>query len=251
MKRFIKFINNRYNALNFSLVSLLLLSLFTIVDIRLRLIEIPELFNRGSLFEADIYNVSIAYIASFIFYVLVEYIPALKKRKKFRFYVNNQVREILDVSADVVDAIVKNSTIDRTNYLPTKNELEKIYDDVKTTDKSNRAFFTSEGGMQKFSVWEVIMQCPPKVIYIINRISIRTPEFDENLDALLMKLEECSFFAILDQVGINFKSSNLKVLSKIFNEYLDILIELSDYTNRKYGSTKLDKMFNEVGLPKR
>lgn len=238
-----KMIIFRYKKIDFYLLLLLFLSIFAIIDIRLRLVEIPELFHGASVFETDIYNISIAYIASFIFYVLIEFIPQYLKRKKFAFYINRQIKEIFDVSADVVDAIVVNSSLNKSNYLPSNAELENMLEEVGTGNSSNRGKITQQGIIYD-SVWQVIMECPPRVLYSIDRLSLRTPDFDEDLDALLMEIEECKFFIVLRQLGVNFEYNNITILSGAFNDYLDLLNKLSDYSNLKYGSVKFEKMFS-------
>lgn len=241
-----KFTTFYYNYLeiNWLIIALLLLSIFGIIDIKLRIIVFPELFKNASSFENEIYNLSLAYLASFIFYYMVVFLPEKKNRRLFHAYVSKQIDDILRSTTWIVSSFIKNDNPDKYPYqLPEKKELKRLIEKSKPNDEGHMSYLLPNRQPQRIPIWQTIVDNKNEVIATINKLSIRAPQFDYRLTNMLMEIEECTLFYFIEQNGPHHIGKDLKIEAHLIIEYYSLLKKISSYTKDRYGSKSWDDMF--------
>lgn len=109
-----------YMNVVFSIFGLTLLYLFLY---KLWLLKVPELFTYAYELGEIFYQLSMAYIASFIFYLLVTYWPQKKQKEHVYDYVNHKVVLILTNFMDILQLTSSTeATIKHFNYETTEEE---------------------------------------------------------------------------------------------------------------------------------
>lgn len=244
MKKKIKKVYYNYLEIDWIILAILLTSIFSIIDIKLRFLVIPELFKNGSLFENDIYNLSIAYLASFVFYYLVVFLPGKRNRRLFHTYVSKQIDHLLRNTTWIVSSFIKNDNPKKYPYqLPDDENLKKLIAKSKPNDSGHRGYTQPNGQFVQITLWQTIVNNKFEVMSTIDRLSIRAPQFDNTLTNLLMEIEECTLFYSIDQNQTHYSGSSLKLLADYFIEYYSLLRKISNYTANRYGSKSWDDMF--------
>lgn len=241
--KFKKFYYN-YLEINWLILALFLLSLFAIIDIKLRIIVFPELFDNGSSFENEIYNLSLAYLASFIFYYIVVFLQEKKNRRLFHAYVSKQIDDILRSTTWIVSSFIKNDNPNKYPYqLPEKKELKRLIEKSKPNDDGHRGYLLPDKQFQQISIWQTIVNNKNEVVNTIDKLSIRAPQFDYRLTNMLMEIEECTLFYVIEQNGTHHFGKDLKVEADLIIKYYNLLNKISSYTKDRYGSKSWDDMF--------
>jgi len=236
----------KYLDVKWYLFILLLLSIFIIVDIRLEFFHVSKIFPEVHLFKFknDFYNISMAYITSFIFYYLVVFLGDKNRNEMYKMYVREQINDIFRNTSWVISDFLKNNSKDG-NQLPAYDELKKLVDKTKPSGCGSRGFLTPTGSHHHSTIWEDIINLRIYILHVIDKISLRAPSFDSKLTHYLMRIEKCTLYYILYQLETMKSFADLSFMSDAFIEYIKILDDMGEYTSKKYGSFTLKGMFNK------
>lgn len=127
-----------YFIRNNAMVSILSGIAILIIVIYVISMDLPELWNNAGIQFEILYQIALAIIASFIFYIMQIYIPERKKKKTIHPYITR----LMDKIADAMDVIIKelsecylNQEVSIANI--TDDQLQYIIDNYSPTDKTN------------------------------------------------------------------------------------------------------------------
>jgi len=90
------------------------------------LIEPSEIFIEAKFWLNFLSDISLAIIASFIFYIFIEYIPSKRKEEKFTRIVMNQLKHPITQQVRLLIYIYKASISEKPSVLPTS--FEELFD---------------------------------------------------------------------------------------------------------------------------
>lgn len=221
------------------------MALFAMLDIKLRFILFPDFFGVAHIFEIDIYNLATAFIASFVFYYLVVFIPEKQKQLLYQDYVRNKINEIFRDSSWLVSQFQYNDDSKKDQFRSYDyDELKKIIDKINPGEVGSLIINTTQGNY-RLTIWENICNTKNVVMNNINMLSVRTPSFDPNLTKYLMEIEDCALFRVIHQAGMINHCANLDFISVYFIDYLKLLSKMGKYANKKYGAFLFENMFNK------
>lgn len=105
--------------------------------------NLPELFRYGDALYKLLSDLSLAYLASFVFFVLVQYFPETKKKQKYQEIALRQLRIPLYVHARLFLYVYKSSVTEITNS-NLDSSLEDLFNDsfykeIKAFDVTKQA----------------------------------------------------------------------------------------------------------------
>jgi len=92
---------NIIRSIDKRVTAIAMMSVLVIVCSDLWWVELPELFNGGSELLTSMYNVSLGYFVSYIFYVLVVHLPEYKKKQHINSVITPVVKRIIESHAKV------------------------------------------------------------------------------------------------------------------------------------------------------
>lgn len=135
------------------LLHILLISVLSVIimDIWLKTIPAPikVLYSIGVLY----YNVCLAYVASFVFYIVTVFLPWQRKRLSVYRYLNNKISLIYNMEMDLMNAIVNGSILRSSNASDGIRELEEkaIYSACKKINPHQPVVLVSTEGSVQFA----------------------------------------------------------------------------------------------------
>ncbi|MDD4778869.1 MAG: hypothetical protein PHV53_11360 [Fermentimonas sp.] len=125
---------------------LLFLAIFIVISYILT-DNLPELFPYGDALFKLLSDLSLAYMASFIFFILVQYLPETKKRQKYQEIALRQLRIPLYVHARLFLYVYKSSVTEITNSnLDALEDLfnDSFYKEIRAFDVTKQAPLDSQ-----------------------------------------------------------------------------------------------------------
>lgn len=127
MKRFIKYIL----TMDISLNVLLFLSIISVITIELYLNNINEIFRGGHILGEVVVNLSLAFIASYIFYLIVVHIKTQKDKEIIHKHIHIKIGAIISDSKILIKEMAKASNYQLTSDYPNEKELFNICSNIR------------------------------------------------------------------------------------------------------------------------
>lgn len=211
---------------------LFILAIFTIFLIDFCLSEIPQLFNGGFKLGQIIYKLSMSYISAFIFYFLVVHIKVQNDKYTVYPFVKLMVSRIINQATITIESMSKASQVKVVGKFPTIDEMKELckginpYADAplvfsgKQTIQANWLQYFEYGKNQNDKLTQ--------------KIFAHLPFLDAELVTLLVKIQNNSHFSTIAMFSNTLiGNKDLEYFQDGFTEYLNLVLELQEYSKRK------------------
>jgi hypothetical protein len=197
-----------------------------------------------------IYFLSLSYIASFIFYFLVVHLKNLQNKFNIYEYIENKNKNIIQEVERFLGDFKKTTKINYISKFPTKEELDKFFNNINLISPSPEIIFDEISG--HFISWFDYFKDHKKSINkVLEKIYHYIIYLESDYVKLLLHIEDCNFFNDLDRIsGFIVFDNNLKkdinltknlvkyikpgALSKSLFEYFSLIKELELYAKREF-----------------
>lgn len=154
-KRQIKGLIGKITSANRTLTMVLFIALGSVILMDAVLKKIPAPFEAFVIGGNLYYNVCLAYITSYVFYFVTDYLPNYKKKVNTFRYVNNKIGCIYEDKQDFLNQIINGSQLRTNNLTEGLNNIKQ--DDVRSACKNinplSPVLLISTKGLMRFSNW--------------------------------------------------------------------------------------------------
>lgn len=204
-----------------------ILNIFLIMAILSIFITNPD----GQILEKTYYNISLSFIASYIFFVIVVHSKEIKDREKMNCFIELHVWRIINEYKTLMKDLNKNAhKITQQDYF-TFYELENLLNKTEMNGKSAivKNLDLENLTPSSYLTWhECFIYSKKSSIDEIN-IIINLPFLDVELIELLAKIKTCSHFEFHGHL-LSFKMGpSYKFYTEIFYKYFRLIEDLDRY----------------------
>ncbi len=179
----------------------------------------------------------LAYIASFIFYIVAVIVPRKKDQQKIRKLIRPRIQSIIESANWVffeLSAENKNVFNRRTITIENLKEL------CKRVDPKGLSLGALDPDWRRPTVREVLVRNKANSVGDIHQVLALSVYLDMTLIELLIQIIECQYFLtcqhVLEHIG-DFRGTGLEFLAPAFFSYFQIINELEDYRNKHFNSS--------------
>lgn len=162
------------------LFSLVLVALMNILINDFFLFNIEEKIIGGAKIGKILYQLSLAYIGSFIFYFIVVYLKEKKDKYIIDPYISLKILSIISNGKILIKVLIIESSIELDNEYPTKNEMKEMCSKIDPNNKIKGWYNTTwirlckelrrESEMEMKSIYEKITFLDSKLIRLLTNI---------------------------------------------------------------------------------
>ena len=221
----------------------LLISLACVISVEFTFDKTAELFSGGAKLGEILSNLSLAFMASYIFYVVVVHMKFVKDKEHLDPYVALKSRQLVTAIRVLTHSLILKAGEDPENKYPNESELKLIASKTHLSDpapEADRRIHPHINTMSDyFYHWKKISEERLEDILGLSQY------LESNHISLLLKIQESSFYSTLDIFkGINLNndfsalSSSLYALSqsaKNLEEYCDSNFSNTINFNEQHG----------------
>ncbi|ETT53909.1 hypothetical protein BSK66_12540 [Paenibacillus odorifer] len=204
-----------------------LFSIIIIIITQFVLNEIPEYFNGGARLGNILFNISMSYIVSFIFYIVLVYLPEEKKLTYIKKHIILLINDIEQINNSVKDNMKRTTgnTANMNDFTDIKNVMSKIL----ANDLAPIVAFNSAISSYTWKQYLELMQSQIKDK--CNGLFVYMPYLDPRLVSLLSNMIYSPFFKQVDMLkgAPVSQKTTIEYLSKSYIEFNEILRQLNKY----------------------
>jgi hypothetical protein len=210
-----------------------ILALFIIVITQFVLNDIPEFFKGGANLGNVLFNISMSYWVSYIFYVIVAYLPEEKKRTYVRKHVDALVKDIIKKNNSLKDNMKRHTG--NTANMDNDTDIINVMAQIQTNATAPIVAYVS--GITAFNWKEYLELNNTQVIDKCNGLFVYMPYLEPELVLLLSDLIYCQYFNQLDLLrgAHTTPRTTIGYLGKNYIVYNNVLKKLEEYSNKIYG----------------
>lgn len=209
-----------------------LISLTTSFLINFPLSKVPEIFEYGSKLGKYLYDISIGYIVSYIFFFLVVFLKEENDKKQVNERVSLQCSYLIIEGYDLYSNVFNTAEEYKKHFPPTKQE-------IGFACKSINPFISPVGFNDKDNMpWEWLLKYR-RTENLKNIEKIKSLRYIEShLFGLLSKIEDCRLFYLAVKMGFP-KTPQEHFKDGTFMEndlfiYFSLIKELEDYVEKYF-----------------
>lgn len=223
---------------DYLLLAILIISLFIVVSNNLLFSDVPEKFSKGSELGNIFSNLSLAYISSYIFYLIVVKTQENKNKKNIYSTIYNLSKELVNRGNYVVTILAVANKCSSRKLIKEITEKEYLELCKKTNPKDISP--NSTLGPPNFiplTYGEVIYNNSySHVNTLIEKIFIYMPFLESDLVRLLNNLKESHFFTMAQYIANprQYGNSDFSVMGKPMFEYYLNIQEIEIYIEENY-----------------
>tara|TARA_R110002033_G_C3807413_1_gene231810 strand:- start:81 stop:779 length:699 start_codon:yes stop_codon:yes gene_type:complete len=220
----------------------LYLSILIVLLVNFIFAEINEIFEYGNEIGEIFSNLSLAYIASFIFYRIVVVEREKEIKKTVYKSVNPLTKKLLFNGYYILDVLTENekndrNTIHKKRKTITESEYKKLCETINPNSLSRFTEQIDQLKLKKNSKVESLhIQCIKSVKEYLERIYTFLPYLeDENIE-ILNKIRDSKFINLDNGIFLARTNTNFKVFENYMFEYFELILELEKYYELKIKS---------------
>lgn len=218
---------------------LLVLSIIIVLCNNVLLNDIPEFFSKGSEIGNILSNLSLAYIASFIFYLVVVKYQENKDKKNIYSTIYNLSKQLIGRGNSVVTTLASASnysTSDLTKKITKEEYLELCKKVNPKTISPNTVLGTVTNPIPATYSQLIYNNSYSNSKVLIEKIFVYMPFLESDFIKLLNQLNESTFFLMADVLATPhlFKNTDFENMANPMFEYHLILRKIEDYIEKNY-----------------
>ncbi|MDR3669079.1 MAG: hypothetical protein P4L35_19795 [Ignavibacteriaceae bacterium] len=190
-------------------------------------LKIAELFYGASEFGIIMFNLSLAFIASFIFYFIAVHIPEYKNKEKATSIVRLKIVKLINAQIEPTVQIYRNADIklEKENY--SEEIFKQVLSKLKPQNISPPLYFLNKGDCNWLEYLYYYIKLSQIVIKEIYQFM---PYLELDLLLTLDKIERCGYFEFFEVMKkATFTEPDLSVISSYYYEYIKLISELEEY----------------------
>jgi hypothetical protein len=212
-----------------------------VIDLNIEAMKIPALFTGGEKIQNIIYQVSIGFIVSFMFYYIVVFVAEVRARVSFELFVQHELRNFFLEVSRCTSAVVSLHQRDNIFIMPDDQKLKAFFNATGPNAKGN---WIENLTNRQISLWEQIFALLIKYEHLVERISIRSRHPDYKLADYFTQLDKSQLFFLIRQQGIK-GISRYDHVADAFVDFIKQVEQLSDHCTKQYGVAAFQHYFNE------
>lgn len=214
------------NTENFLLIGFLGLSIFTVLAVKILFANTPERWEYGHETGEILYNLSLAYIASAIFYFIVVIIPTCRNRKN----INEQARRIVDgMTYSGLGMLAGLSTNLEREKILTRDEFMDVCN--KIGPESMKDLFMTSEEQYPISYIRHLTSLREYVKTNSNNLFVYISHLDTELIKLVNDILNCQFMTNLDPYFADeqYRHPTFENVSHAFYDFYQLMQQLKNY----------------------
>ena len=207
----------------------LLISLGCVISVEFIFDKTPEIFSGGARLGEIVSNLSLAFMASYIFYIVVVHMKYVRNKEHLDPYIALKSRQLITAIRVLTHSLILKAGEDPENKYPSEADLKEIASKTHLSDPApeadRRIHPHIETMSDYFYHWKKLSEERLEDI-------LRLSQFlESNHIRLLLKIQESSFYGTLDIFkGINL-NNDFSALSAI-ETLQPLLILMSNMANK-------------------
>jgi hypothetical protein len=199
------------------------------------LLNVKEIFAGGARIGDLLYDFFLAYLASYVFYVIVVAFPRIRDRRTCRTMVFTGVDRIIGDEITVLYEL-GHPRVNNPSEVA-EPDLPELCGKKNPQEGPQRAFLTPTGPQsQQITVWEAIRERVHRSQKTIDRLLRLVPLLDAELVQLLVELEGIDlFWTVQDywEMLSNVSNEDMSAWVPTFETYHQVIRGLKDYRRRE------------------
>lgn len=223
MRRFLKILKSVSPTISFVfIISAIYSILYQIV-----FLQIKEIFPYANEFGIIAFNLSLALIASTIFYFIVIHLNEYDNKRKAISIVSNKVQRLINIEKRITEEISKKSQAQLSREDYSKEIFEKLLSNITAEDIAPSLFFADK---KEINWLEFLFYFVNDTQIIIKEIYQFMPYSELDLLIILDEIENCKyveFFKIFQKA--TFTYPNLSVIGGFYLSYTKLISKLIAY----------------------
>lgn len=223
-------------SINLVITLVFIISVTYSICYQIEFLSIPELFPNAYELGIIAFNLSLAIIASSIFYFIVIHINEYNNKQKAISIVRKKIQKLINIETTVTKACIEktNYELQKENY--SKENFKKLLREIKSTDVAPQLFFS---GKEKNTWFEYLFYFVNDSQVIVKEIYQFMPYLELDLLVILNELEDSEYFSFFKLFKKRtFSYPNLSVIASYYHKYTILISRLEKYLVRvnKYYS---------------
>jgi hypothetical protein len=179
-------------------------------------------------------NLSLAYIASVIFYWIVVSIPENRKKRSINWYIKRYTKLTINDGINLLSEISKEAKVEGAEISKiTETELKEILRKIPPYGQAPLII-----GDRNASWLEFLFNSKARSTDFINRILVYIIYLDSEHVKLLTEVKDASYFNHLDNfftIGVKINNPDIKHFSRQMHAYLQTVSKLQAYYEKNFG----------------
>ena len=190
--------------------------------------SIPELFPNGAALGDLIYDLAIAYIGAFVFYLLVVQLPLQRDRTNMYQYLAPIFRRVSGEAVALMRGLNEAAKVDTTRDNRRLN-VEATCKMLTPATQANMLIRDADGATHSATVMEMIGYHIRRAREINSEIMKFASYLDSGVVKNIAEIDACALFMFYDATGGQIGNPDLSVFSSLIFEYLRLADRLSRY----------------------
>lgn len=211
------------------LVKILVVCVTFVVTIKFVFVNVPEIFPLGSEIGDVVYDLSVGYIAAFIFYLIDIWIPRKNEMKLIKNRISTPLSRLLHNMKEPIEEVLKTSEPREDFYKLTKETLMKATSRINMTDTTPamKTFKLKDVTYFNYFLYQIDV-----VNEYINEIKTDSIKNDIELLMILDKIKESSFHIytdVLNKMDVELNAIDMNNYGETLYEYYGYFHMLKNY----------------------
>jgi hypothetical protein len=225
--------NNKLRLANIALLVFIIIGCYIILSVGLQIFPtLPVNWSNDfiSNFDNVILNLSYSFIAATIFYVLINYLPQIKKEKKFQPVIKRDINKIHSLFLDMINAMEPESKTHE--QIPNYEEFENLMKDIDPKEK----YPNTQGLVTEASYLKTFLYLKVESKEIISHIHLFKSYIPIEIISLLEELNDSRFFSdvvFFNSIN-NLSNQNMKMFAESFYDGFKIVKQLGVKSQKLY-----------------
>jgi hypothetical protein len=158
--------------------------------------DVPELFSGGARIGLLIHATSLAYIASYIFYLVVVHLKQLDDKRNIQPFIASKTKQVVVAIRSIILAIILHTANDPKEKYPSKTKLEDMCKQIDPNGLGPDAYRNPITGvntwMDYFRYWKKNAQDALGQLFLVR------PYLESAHVRILLRIHQSGFFSFLD-----------------------------------------------------
>jgi hypothetical protein len=201
----------------------------------------PELFKGAGKIWTLLYQLSLAFVASYIFFYVVVHIRRLRDKENIRRFLRERVEGIVGYSDRIASALKRSTGHDFEGQFPSRSDVDIMCSALGSASKAPALSPVTGAEV----TWAEFLQGERNVTArFIADIYATIPLLDTELLLRVMDVSDCTLFRFMDHgifepvpvIGLHTRPNvPLQIMAASLQEYFQAVRRLAEYKERNLG----------------
>jgi len=211
---------------------LLLVAVLGIVLVEFILDEVPEVIVGGFKFGQIFVQLSLAYVVSYIFYLLVVVIPTHREKGQLATFIGGKSRQLVHAIRAVTHEVQRGAGQELIEY-PTEEQLTSALRQFSLQDPAPGSYRSPITGCETwrdfFLFWKRLAEERS------DRLLSQSQYMEADHIRLVLNIQECTFYSIFDLLGDVVPSNpDATILARMLWDVSEFARELDEYCGEHF-----------------